>query len=203
MLREASELRAIEAEAGACWQALAEQQETRDGSFEQTLTRAHALARAHPDAYPMRQLVKHADPLAEVRGQLVGHWTSRLCIGIAVDTLARAQQHFLRLLPGDSVLAFFATTVFGQGKAGLALTTSSVQWLGDEQAQRWVGYAQLRSVPIAWTDEHLVIGGEQIGKFTARSRLSTRAQPCVRAVRPGTGWCSAPTRPAARAAVEP
>lgn len=88
-----------------------------------------------PHAYPVEQLHKHVEPLAEVRAQLVGHWTTRLSIGINVDSLERAQQHFLRLLPGDGVLAFFATTVFGQGKAGVALTTSSVQWLGDDQTR--------------------------------------------------------------------
>jgi hypothetical protein len=167
-LCEAQELRQLETEAAACWTSLAEQQGTTDGQFEQALTRIHALERQHPHAHPIEQLRKHADLLAEVRALLVGHWTSRLCIGISVDNLARARQHFLRLLPGDGVLAFFATTVFGQGKAGLALTTSSVQWLGDDQLPRRFGYAQLSKARIEWTDSHLIVDGDQIGGLPER-----------------------------------
>jgi hypothetical protein len=167
-LREAQELRQLEAEANTCWNSLVEQQRTDDGTFEQTLTSIHALARRHPHAYPVEQLRKHAELLAEVRGLLVGNLFTRISIGINVDTLERAQQHFLRLLPGDGVLAFFSTTVFGQGKTGLALTTSSVQWLGDDQVPRRYGYAQLRTTPITWTDEHVgMVGREQIPKLDA------------------------------------
>ncbi|PRP91059.1 hypothetical protein ENSA5_59080 [Enhygromyxa salina] len=192
-LPTARDLRALEAEADACWQTLAEQQDELDGGFELSLTHAHALASAHPDAYPIQQLVRHADLLAEVRAQLVGHWTSRICIGITEGVRERAQQHFLRLLPGDGVLAFFPTTVFGQGKAGLALTTSSVQWLGDDQTQRWCGYARLHRAPIRWQDEYLRIGGERIGKFLAEDAegAGRALRACIElsVARPGPAVC--------------
>lgn len=165
-LREARDLLQLEAEAAASWTNLVEQQQTTDGQFEQALTSIHALARQHPQVYPVQQLRKHADLLAEVRAPLIGHWLSRVSIGISAETLARAQQHFLRLLPGDGVLAFFATTVFGQGKAGLALTTSSVQWLGDDQIVHRYGYAQLNHATITWTDSHLIIDGNQFGELS-------------------------------------
>jgi hypothetical protein len=192
-LREAQDLRQLEAEADACWRSLVEQQDGNDGKFEQTHTRIHALAGQHPHAYPVEQLRKHADLLAEVRAQLVGHWISRVCIGINADSLERAQQHFLRLLPGDGVLAFFATTVFGQGKAGLALTTSSVQWLGNDQVPHRFGYAELRATTMTWTDEHVVVGGERIGELTARdAEAAGRAlMACVRLslAAPGPAVC--------------
>ncbi|MFO7567102.1 MAG: hypothetical protein R6X02_30940 [Enhygromyxa sp.] len=192
-LREAQDLRQLETEANVCWQTLVEQQSSNDGNFEQTLTSVHALARRHPRAYPVEQLRKHAELLAEVRAQLVGNWTSRLSIGITFDTLERAQQHFLRLLPGDGVLAFFATTVFGQGKAGLALTTSSVQWIGADQVPRRFGYADLHKTPITWTDNHVVVGGDRIGELSAHeAEVAGRAlTACVRLsfAAPGPAIC--------------
>ncbi|MCA9682080.1 MAG: hypothetical protein KC457_07770 [Myxococcales bacterium] len=161
-LLDAATLRTPENEALAQLRALVEVQTSRDGSFERQHAAVHVLARARPLAPAVQRLRVHTDRLAAVRAPLLKNWGSRLWIGVHDDTLSRAQQHFLRLVPGDGVLAFIATTVFAQGKAGLAFTTSSVQWrIGDAPAQR-LGYAALRDKPISASSEALFIAGHRI-----------------------------------------
>ncbi|KIG19641.1 hypothetical protein DB30_00150 [Enhygromyxa salina] len=113
------------------------------------------------------------------------------------DEQRRARQEFLRLPLGDSVIAFFSTSIFGQGKAGLVLTTASVQWLTGAEPQR-IGYAQLRPERISWSDKQLKIGDHQAELDTeVDAEAAGRVlQGCLRllAVRPGPPecYCGAP-----------
>jgi hypothetical protein len=99
----------------------------------------------------------------------------------------------LRLIPNDSVLAFFSTTVFGQGKAGLALTTASVQWLVADDEPRRLGYAQLRPDRVSWSATRLQIDGRDVELMgdTDADAAGRALQGCLRllAVRPGPPEC--------------
>jgi len=191
-LRGAEELRGLVEQADSHWRELAGVQAEQDGRFEQALTRVHAFAGRHRDAHPVLQLLRHAELLAEVRGPLIDHWARRVSLMLDVDTLARAQEHFLRLVPGDGVLAFFATTVFVSGKAGLALTTSSVQWFDGEQGRRF-GYAQLRDVAVGHEGEMLVVGRERVELTSFEAEAAAEAlRACVRLsiAAPGPAVCA-------------
>ncbi|NVB41739.1 hypothetical protein G6O69_28150 [Pseudenhygromyxa sp. WMMC2535] len=190
-LLDAATLKVPEQEASALWQALAEVQDSRDGAFERQHAAVHALVQARPLAPAAQRLRIHADRLAAVRAPLLNDWGTRLWIGITQGTLSRAQQEFLRLLPGDGVLAFIPTTVFGQGKAGLAFTTSSVQWQCGEGPAVRLGYAALRELPISASPEALFIAGLRVDNLDGDCAI-----PCAEALRACMQLCIADPGPA-------
>ena len=193
LLREAAELTEVDSRAQALQAQLVAHQQSREGEFEQTLSSVHALAREHPHAASVLSVVTHGELLAEVRAQLLGSWLTRPWIGMDESAPARAHQHFLRLHVNDAVIAFFSTTILGQGKAGLVFTTASIQWqIADESPQR-LSYAQLRPEKVGWSGSRLRIGAHrlELSSDTDADAAGRVLQACCRllTVRPGPPEC--------------
>jgi hypothetical protein len=117
-------------------------------------------------------------PAAVVIQAMTPHRSRSLSVTPEFDAkkLGNAQRKYLRLEPGEELLALFDDTFWGSGKKGFGLTDRRLLWIGEDDKVCEVAYARVRDVSQTGSILAFLLEGNEFGAFamtTLDSELAT------------------------------